>query len=114
MKGIIQMNRVMKELKKRKVLIAFLLLMIYVVSKVEIREGFSRHEARGGFMCMIGGKNNELQCNTFEERGKNQKNFTCKKDQCKIKGGGKFMLPSLRDSGQDIMQAVMNGLGYST
>ena len=33
------MNKVMKELKKPKVLIVTMLLMIYVLSKVETREG---------------------------------------------------------------------------
>ena len=104
----------MKELKKPKVLILVMLVLIYVLSKSETREGFSRREAKGGFRCMIGGKNNELQCNTFEEGGKNRKKFTCTRDgACKVKGGGKFDLPRVKTATMDsVFDRVMTGLGY--
>lgn len=40
------MNRVMKELKKPKFLIVLILLMIYVLSKVETREWFNPFKAK--------------------------------------------------------------------
>jgi len=126
------MNKVMKELKKPKVLLALMILMIYVLSKEERREGyksrlptrsevseamefkgFSRRQSKGGIRCMVG-DNNELQCNTFEAGGSNRKEFACTKgSSCKVKGGGEFKIPRLdRTSGDDIMETVLIGLGY--
>ena len=107
------MIKLMKELKKPKVLITLMIIMIYILSKVERREGFRKRDAKGGFRCMIG-PNREIQCNTFEEGGVNEKNFTCDEDRyCKIEGGGSFILPKIKGAKlEDVADKIMNGLGY--